>query len=435
MLNYECKVETKGPIRRELTISVKPDSIQEYITKQLNNLRKTAKIKGFREGKVPLTMIKQYYMQDVKSDVYSKVIRDSYVQALEANKIFAVGMPEIETKSGADLKDGEALIFTAKIEIFPEIEVKDIAKVKVTRQSPDVTEADIEKSINNIRESHAEVVPNENYNGPAKTDDICEISFTGHVGGDAMPELQGENRQIQIGSKNFMAEFEDALIGMKKGETKTFPIPFAEDFSEPKLAGKTAEFTVTVHEFKKKELPELDDEFAKRFKMETSADMRKKVIETLTEDRARESREKLKENVLTEICSMHKFEVPSGLIRSQVEYLVKENMEYLKRQGFTEKMIRDYLEKNTEQLQKRAEEQVRTSLILDKIAEEQKIKVEAKDLDLEYTKLSERLNLPPDQVRQLYEKDENAIRQLRYRIKEDRTIEYVLGQVKVTDAK
>ncbi|MBI3555987.1 MAG: trigger factor [Deltaproteobacteria bacterium] len=435
MLNYECKVETKGPIVRELTISVKPDSIQEYIAKQLNNLRKTAKIKGFREGKVPLQIIKQYYMQDVKSDVYSKVIRDSYVQALEANKIFAVGMPEIETKSGSSLNDGEPLTFTAKIEIFPDIEVKDISKVKVTRQSPDVTEADIEKSINNIRESHAEVVPNETYSGPAKTDDICEISFKGHVGGEALPELQGENRQIQLGSKSFMEEFEDALIGMKKGDTKTFPINFAADFSEPKLAGKTAEFTVTLHEFKKKQMPELDDEFAKRFKMETSQDLRKKVVETLTEDRARESREKLKESVLGEICGMHKFEVPSGLIRSQVEYLVKENMEYLKRQGFTEKMIREYVEKNTEQLQKRAEEQVRTSLILDKIAEEQKIKVEAKDLELEYTKLSERLNLPPEQVRQLYEKDDNAIRQLRYRIKEDRTIDYVMGQVKVTDAK
>lgn len=435
MLNYESKVEVKGPIRREITITVKPDSIQSYIEEQLNALRKTAKIKGFRAGKVPLTIIKQYYMQDVKSDVFSKVVRDSYVRALEENKIYAVGMPEIETKSGADLKEGENLTFTAKVEIFPEVELKDLSKIKVTRQSPDVKDEDIEKSVQNIRESHAEIVPNESYNGPAKTDDVAEISFEGTVDGKVLDELKGDNRQIQIGQKQYMEEFENQLIGMKKGETKEFDFTFPPEFTDPNLAGKTAKFKVTVHEFKKKDLPAFDDEFAKRFKMETSLELRKKIAETMKEDRERESRDKLKEAVLRELCDLHKFEVPAGLVRSQVEYLMRENMEYLKRQGFTEKMIRDYLEKNQGQLQGRAEEQVRTSLILDKIAQDQNIKVEDKDLDHEYAQMAARLNLPPEQVRQIYGSDENALRQLRYRIKEERTIEYVLGQVKVTDAK
>lgn len=435
MLNYECKVENKGSIRRELTISVKPDSIQAYMDKQFNALQKTASVKGFRKGKVPLTVLKRYYLEDVKSDVFSKVVRDSYLQAMDDNKIMAVGQPEIEAKSGTTLNEGEALTFTATIEVFPEIELKDLGKIKVTRQSAEVSDADIEKSIQNIRDSHAEVVPNEAYSGPAKTDDIVEISFKGKVNGEQLDMLTAENRQIQLGAGQFMQEFEDAVIGMKKGETKTFPVPFAADFSEPKLAGKTAEFEVTVHEFKKKQLPELDDEFAKRFKMETALELRKKITETLKEDRAKESRDKLRESVLSELCNLHKFDVPSGLVRSQVEYLMRENAEYLKRQGFTEKMVREYFEKNMEQLNKRAEEQVRTSLILDKIATDQNIKVEGKDLDVEYAKVAERVNMPVDQVRGLYEKDENALRQLRYRMKEDRTIEHVLSHVKITNAK
>ena len=207
--------------------------------------------------------------------------------------------------------------------------------------------------------------------GPARTDDILEVTFKGTVDGEALDVLQGENRQIQIGAKQFMDEFENGLIGMKKGATKTFTMPFAADFSEPKLAGKTAEFTVTVHEFKAKQLPEVNDEFAKRFKMETALELRKKITDTLKEDREKESREKLREGVLTEVCGLHKFEIPAGLIRSQVEYLMRENAEYLKRQGFTEKMIHEYFEKNTSELSKRAEEQVRTSLILDKIAQDQ----------------------------------------------------------------
>lgn len=435
MLNYECKVENKGPISRELTISIKSDTIQEYIDSQLQALSRTAKIKGFRQGKVPLQIVKRYYLDDVKSDVFSKVIRDSYIRALEENKIFAVGSPEIETKSGSDLKEGETLTFTAKVEVFPEIQVGDLTKIKATRLSTDVTDEDVEKSIKNIRDSNAAVVPNENYDGPAKDGDIVEVSFSGTVDGEALDVLKADNRQIEIGSKQFMEEFENALIGVKKGETKNFPLPFPKEFSEPKLAGKTAQFTVNVHEFKKKELPEWNDEFAKRFKLDSILEMRKKVAETLKEDRERESREKLKETVLSELVKTHKFEVPAGLVRSQVEYLMRENTEYLKRQGFTDKMVRDYLEQNKGQLETRAEEQVRTSLILDKIASDQKIAVESKDLDHEFSKMSERLNLPSEQVRGLYEKDENALRQLRYRIKEDRTIEYVLAQVKVTAAK
>lgn len=433
MLNYECKVETKSPIRRQLTISIKPDSIQKYIEKQLNTLQKTVKMNGFRAGKVPLSLVRKHYLQDVKNDVFSKMVRDSYVQALEENKIVAVGMPEIEAKSGADLNEGEELTFTASVEIFPEIEIQDLSKIKIKRQSAEVTDEDVEKSVKSLLENHAELIGSEGYEGPAKTGDFLDLSFKGTVGGEALDVLKGDNRLVEIGSKQFMEDFENGLIGMKKGETKTFPLSFAKDFSDPKLAGKTAEFTVTVHEFKKKQIPQFDDDFAKRFKLETSLELRKKIAETLKEDRETKSRETLKEELLRSLCEKHKFEVPAGLTSSQLEYLMKENAEYLKRQGFTEKMIREYFEKNLAEMQKRAEDQVRASLVLDKIAEQQQIKVNKEDLDHEYSKISSRINLKPEQVKQMYSQDENAVRQLRFRIKEERTIEYVLGQVKIAD--
>lgn len=434
-MNYQCKVESKSPIRRQLTISVPPEAIQEYIDQQFERLKKTAQIKGFRAGKVPLSILKQQYMADVKADVFSKVIRDSYVKALEENKLLAVGTPEIQTKSNGALAEGQALEFTATIEVFPEIKISDLTKLKATGKSSAVTEADIETSMKNLRENHADVVPDETAIGPVKTDDFVVISFQGSVGGEQLDVLTGDNRTMQVGSGNYMKEFEDNLIGMKKGETKSFDMDFPNEFNEPKLAGKTAKFEVTVHEFKKRELPELNDEFAKRFKLETALELRKKVVDTLTEDRSREAKEALRNSVIEALLKAHDFEVPSGLVASQLEYLVRENTDYLKRQGFTEKMIRDYLEKNQEQLSGRAGEQVKASLILDKIAEEQKIRADEKDLDLEYTKIAGRINLQLDQVRGLYEKDENAIRQLRFRIKEEKVMDYILGQVKVTEEK
>lgn len=435
MLNYECKVETKSPIRRALTISVKPESIKEYMDEQYANLQKTAKIKGFRAGKVPMTLIKQYYAQDVKENVFSKVVRESYTRALYDNKISAVGMPEIEAQSGAELKEGEPLTFVATIEVFPDIKITDLSKIKVERPSGEVTDEDIEKSIQNLRESHGEMVPNESYSGPAKAGDFMDITFKGTVDGESLESLQGENRLIELGAKHYMEEFENALIGMKKGENKDFAVSFPAEFSEPKLAGKNAQFNVTVHEFKKRELPNLDDEFAKRFKMETALELRKKMTESLKEDRERTAREGLKENLLRSLVEAHGFEVPTGLISSQVEYLMRENMQYLKQNGFTEKMIRDYLGKNQDEINRRAEEQVRASLILDKVAQENDVKVEDADLDSEFSKIASRVNIPAEQVRGLYEKDNNALRQLRFRIKEDRAIDLLLSQVKVFDAK
>ena len=435
MLNYECKVESKSPIRRELTISVKPESIQEMMDEQFKRVQKTAKMKGFREGKVPLNLVKQYYGEDVKSNVFSRAIRESYVKALEDNKLMAVGSPEIEPKSGADLSGSEALTFVASIEVFPEIKVKDLGKIKIERPSPEVTDADIEKSILNLREGHSEVVPDESNQGPARDGDHLDISFKGTLDGKELDSLKGDNRLVHLGSKQYMEEFERALIGMKKGETKDFTLDFPVDFSDSDLSGKTVNFNVTVHEFKKKQLPELDDEFAKRFKMETALELRKKLVETLKEDREREARDGLKENLMKALVEAHEFEVPKSLVTSQLEYLVKENVTYLKRQGFTDKMSKDYLDSNREGLTKRAEEQVRASLILDKIAQDQDVKVEQADLDLEYSKMADRLKIPVEQVRGLYENDENARRQLRYRIKEERAVEYCLSQVKVADAK
>lgn len=434
-MNYECKVETKSSIRRQLTISIKPDTIKGFIEQQLSSLQKTAKLPGFRQGKVPLHMIKQYYMEDVKSKVFSNVIRETYIKALEDNKIEPVGMPEIQPTKGADLNEGEDLEFTAMVEIFPEVKVKDLNKLTVARPMSDVTDEDIEASLNNLRENNAEMIVDAGNQGPAKEGDYLELTFKGTVEGKTRDNLKGDNRLVQIGGGQYMKEFEHALVGMKKGESKSFPVKFPAEFGEPSLAGKEVQFDVTVHEFKKKQLPELNDDFAKRFKMETGLELRKKVVETLTEDRKREATEKLKENTLRVLVEHHEFEVPKALVRQQIEYLVKENADYLMKNGFTEKMVRDYLEKNRQQLEKRAEEQVRASLLLDRIAEDQSIKVEGADLEHEFTKVSQRVNIPTEQVKQLYEKDQSALRQLRFKIKEERTIEYILGQVKTVDEK
>lgn len=430
MMNYECKVENKSDISRELTISVKPDSIKQYIEKQFEVLQKRAKIKGFRQGKVPMAILRKEFFNDVKADAVSKLIQDCYSLAVEQNNIKAVGNPQIVPKSGWELKDGESFVFTANVEIFPEIKLNDLKKISLSRTSAEVTDEDIEKSIESLRQSHAEVVPDEDRTSAAKNEDYVVITFAGTLGGESKDELKGENRLVQIGKRSYMEDFETQLIGMKKGETKEFDVTFPADFTDKLYAQKTVHFTVTLHEFKKQVLPEIDDEFAKRFKLETALELRKKITESLKETKADEAQNKLKGDLVQELIKANPFAVPSHFVTTQLEFLVKENMEFLKQRGFTQKMIEEYVTKNVESLKTKAEEQVRVSLIFDRIAQDNEIKVEAADLDREYAKISEREQLPVEKVKE-YLNNEDSLRQLRFRIKEDRTVDYILSQVKM----
>lgn len=431
MTNYECKIENKSDISRELTISVKPESIKEYIEKQFEILQKRAKLKGFRQGKVPMAILKKEYFNDVKADAVSKLIQDTYSLALEANNLRAVGSPQIVPKSGWELKDGESFIFTAKVEIFPEIKLNDLKKISVKRESSEVTDEDVEKSIENLRQSHAEVVPDEDRKSAAKEDDFIVVTFVGTLEGQAKEELKGENRLIQIGKRSYMEGFEKQLVGMKKGETKEFDVTFPADFTDKLYAEKTVHFTVTLHEFKKQVLPEVDDEFAKRFKLESALELRKKISESLKETKAEDVQNNLKNTLVQELIKANPFEVPSHFISTQLEFLIKENMEFLKQRGFTQKMIEEYVRKNIDSLKLKAEDQVRVSLIFDRIAQDNSIKVDADDLEREYAKISEREQLPVEKVKE-YLNNEDSMRQLRFRIKEDRTVEYILSQVKMT---
>ncbi|MGE4233858.1 MAG: trigger factor [Bacteriovoracia bacterium] len=431
MLNFECNVENKSSIRKQLNIKIQPDSIKAYIEKQYASLQKTVKLKGFRQGKVPLNIIKQYYGADVKNDVFSKIVRDSYIRALEDNKLYAVGLPQIETKSGSDLADGAALEFSATIEIFPEIKLGDMSKINVKRESEKLTDKEFDEQLERIRQSRAQVLPDESNSGPVKVGSIVTVSFSGEVDEKPLENLKSENRVVEVGNKQFMQEFEDALIGMKTGDSKTFDLPFAKEFGDKTLAGKTAKMTVQVHEFKKREVPELNDEFAKQLQFETLDALKTKVRTDLQEQKKENVYSKLKEDLLKELIAKNPFEVPNALIDSQYEYLVKENSYMLQREGVDLNNLPKELQERFKSL---AEDQVRASLILNQIGSEQEIKVEPADFEFEYKKMAEKMNLPIEQVQSFYDGDEEGKKQLRHRIKETRTIDWLLSKVKVDSA-
>ena len=435
-LRYESKVETTSAIGRRFDISIAPESVQTYLNTRFQALQKTATIKGFRKGKVPINLVKQYYSAEVKTDVLKKLVSESFWRAAQEHKVTPVGTPEINELKGDNLDQGQPLTFQAKVEILPEIKMADLKSVRIQKFTDEVTDKDVEASLQNMRESHAEVKSYEGLEAEDSTrkaadGDYVEISFEGTLAdGKTHDSLKGSHHLVKIGGRRFMAEFETGLVGMKKGEQKSVTVNFPTDFPDELVAGAAVSFLLTLHEIKHTLLPELDDVFAKRYKLETLVELRERVKKQLLEDRKREAKDKTKESMIKALIEKHEFEVPRALIDAEARTIVEDTVSHMQKQNFTEKMVRTEILSLMNEIRASAEQRVRAFLLFDRIAEVNKLEVEDADLENEYSEMAKSINSTVEQVKQFYAAHEDAVRRIQHRIKEDRVMGFLLQQVK-----
>jgi len=435
-LKFQCQVVEKSQILRELSISIEQSSIQGYVESSLNRLQKTTALKGFRKGKVPMSMIRQYFMGDVKADVVKQVVSDSFWQAVREKNISPVGSPEISDLKNVDLEEGTQLSFTAKVEIFPQIKLKDLSKVKAKTFTATMQEDEVTKTLENLQNSHAEILSAEDdasYNRAAKDGDTVELSFEGTVDGAPNDRLKGSHQIVKVGGKRFMQEIEDGIVGMKKGDTKKVTVKFPENFPDDVVAGKNVPFELQLHEIKKVTLPALDDEFAKRFKLETLDELKTKIRQNLEDEKTREAATKTKDSIIRAVVQSHEFEVPKTLIETETKAITDEFAQNLSRQGFTDKMIQSELSRRLAELESAAQDRVKAFLLLDRISEEHKIEATEEDFLKEYTEMSKNVGASIDQVKEFYARSEDALRRLSHRLKEDRVVDFLKGKVKIEE--
>lgn len=457
LTDISVQVEKASAISRKLTIKVSAQVVADRFEKGLLEVAKTAKIKGFRPGMVPLPMVKKFYGDDVRHHVFHKLVDESYSEALKKEKIQAVGQPKIDTPESKEAKKGHAeheghdhddhtghvldenkeLTFTATVEVLPEIDVKGYTGLAVSRGNDTVTDADLEKALNDIIASQASLTTTE-ATYAAKKSDYVDLEFKGGLvtdaGLDERPGMSGQ-RLIEIGSDQLIEGFEANLIGMKKGETKTFKVPFPGDYFEKELAGKMAEFTCTVHEVKQKQLPKMDDELAKQTGYESVADMKAKAREHLEGEKKGETERKLRSDLLAALIEKNTFDVPQSLVQAQTRALAQDVASNLKNQGFNDSMIQEALMTEMANLKKRAENQVRASLVLEAIAKKEKLEVESKDIDAELVQMAKNMKVEESKVRDFYHANPRRRDDLEFRLREEKTMKFLLEKAKVKQEK
>ncbi len=458
-MKFNVEVEKTSSIVRKLKVRVPAEEVKSHLDRGFMSVQKSATLKGFRPGQAPISMIKQFYGDDVRHRVLHSLIDESFDAAVRQESLSPVGQPKIDTSAhktgeGAhdhSIQEDQDLVYTAIVEIFPEVQAKNYTGLKLNREVVSVTDEMVEKVVKNLLDSQAQLVPvggglakadGTSSSRPAEKGDFVDASFSGGIVTDSGIEHREDmkgSRLIEIGSNSMIPGFEDQLIGMRAGESKTFRIRFPENYgagteiSEAQaIANKEAEFNVTAQEVKEKKLPELDDEFVKQMGYESIADLKAKAKDYLVRERTQESESKLQSAIVSQLIERNPFDVPSALVDSQTQLLAKEWSEELKRQGYPEKVIQDSIRGDLKTLRSRAENQVRASLILESISGQEKITVSDSEVQSEIANQSKSSQIEISQLEDFYAKNPGRKGDLEFRMRQERAIKFLVDKAEIS---
>ena len=261
----QVSVEATGNLERRLRVEVPAERINKEIENRLRRVGKTAKIKGFRPGKVPAKVIRQRYGDQVRQEVLSEMMQTSYSEALQRESLVPAGGPQIHPERAGD---EEGLVYTATFEVYPEVELADLDRISVTRPVVEITEADVDDMMENLRKQKAEW---ESVDRPAAEGDKVIVDFEGSIKGEPIENGKGEQIPVVLGEGRMIEDFEKALTGVSAGDEKTFKVKYPKDYPAEELAGKKAEFKAVIHEVQEQVLPPLDEELANAYGVEEEA--------------------------------------------------------------------------------------------------------------------------------------------------------------------
>ncbi len=424
--------QTQDACKREIQVEVPADVVAQETNTLVERFQKMARVPGFRRGKVPASVIRQRFADDIKQEVMETLMPRYIRQEAESQGLNMVSTPRV---TDVHLHEGEPLRFKASFEILPEVEISGYQELRAEHPDISVSEEEVEKALNNIREQHATYTPVEER--PLQDGDYAQASFHGVPKDQGAPAegqkpLQPVNVDdvlVEIGGSNTVTEFSDNLRGARAGDERTFDVAYRDDFSDQRLAGKTMAYTVQVKGIKTKQLPALDDAFAKELSSFANLDALKQHIrKSLEEDKQRTSEHEAKDKLLDELVRRHDFPVPESLVERQIDVRLERGLRALAAQGMrTEDMKRmDFSRLRTGQ-REAAMREVKSSLILEKIADAEHIEVSDDELNKELEMVATQTRQPVESVRARLTQD-GALDRIRNRLRSEKTLDFLYRQ-------
>jgi trigger factor len=422
------QIEDVSSIKKKLSFEVAAEQVDAEIRKTYQKIAKTAKVKGFRPGKIPQAVLEKYYAPQMEEQVLGRLINDSYFKALVEHRISAVSDPEIVESS--PLEKGKAFSYEAEVEVKPEIEVKDYTGLILQKESFEPDPQVVKDRLEELRvgRSQMEVSSREE----ARGGDFVVIDFEGFVDGEAFEGGKAEGHVLELGSGSFIPGFEEQLEGMKREEGREIEVTFPEEYGNKELAGKPATFKVRLREIKEKVLPELDDEFAKGFGLESFDKLREEIDTSyLTQEKNRIDGD-LRERLMNALIEHNPVEVPEAMVSNQLDYMLGNVRNRMQSQGMSLEMLGLNEDSFKQMYRETAVKQVQGSLILEAVAKQENLKVEDSEIDGKLEEIAAMANAPLDAVKKHYAGDD-ARRGLIMQIAEEKVVRFLLDNSTVEE--
>jgi trigger factor len=415
---------------KKFTFNYEQVDLTKQIQAALVDKQRNANLKGFRKGKAPLDMVKKLFGPQVENDALSRFVSEEFYAALKKENIRAVGYPSF---ANTKYEGGNNVAFEATVEIVPEFELKDFSNYTFKKDDDKVSAEDIENLKKQFLGAKAELAEVTEATAKLQKGQSAVLNFEGERKDGTKPEnMKANDYMLEIGSGQFIPGFEDGMMGMKKGETKVITLNFPADYHEADLQNEPVKFKVDLLEIKERKFPELTDELAKELGYESVADFNKKSTDRLTVQKKREVQAKLQQQILEKIIEDNKFDVPQALVEDQKQSVRQDLSRTLKQQGFNDEMIGMYFERWAADVNQKAEFQVRSGLILDKLAKKFNIESTESDLDVKVEEMAAQSGMKRDDLAHFYKSNANVKRNLMYAIREEKTFEKVIAGMKVS---
>jgi len=424
--SLKIDVEETSPVLRKLTVAVASQEVDQKINNAYQVWGKKAKVKGFRPGKAPRPILQRYFGKQIEEEVSQELLRASLDEAIKEVNLHPV-MIRFPDKF-PPLVAGDDYRFAVEVEVNPDFTPQDYLGVQLQDAPVVVTDEMVDKRLDEIREHNAVLTPVEGR--PIQTGDWAIFDYDTIINGEPVEGGRAENYFLEVGLHKFNPQVEDYLVGKSIGFQGELPVDLPADFYNPLLAGRSVTFKLSIKDIQQREVPTLDDDFAKNLggQFQTAADLRQAVREDLTKRAEDQRRSDLREQLLTAILEKNSFEVPPALVRQEQEGMLREQMNLIQRRGLN--LVGMDQEKMMAAMAPMAERRTRSHLILDKIAEAEGVNVSDADLDAGYDKIAAAVNDTPANVKRFYQENylvTDLIRQLR----EDKTVDLLLDRANV----
>jgi trigger factor len=420
-------VEEISSIKKKVSIEIPGDEVTKEVDSFYKDLGKKANIKGFRPGKVPRNILERYFKDYVKAEVVQKLIGESYPKALTEANLEPVAPPVIDP---GEFSEGKSFQYSAVIDVKPDIKLEGYTGLKIEGKKEELKDEEVEQRLKSLQNLHANL-KTVSEGRPIQTGDYVIVDYEASVGGKPLEGAKALDFTVEVGSGQFIPTFEEKLIGLNPGEEKEIEVSFPEDYGYQKWAGKTILFHVKIKEIKEKILPVLDDEFAKDLGDYSSLEeLKTKLRGEIEKEKELALERQLKDQVVDQLLEANPFEVPESLVEEQAKALASDMKLRLAAQGMDLKNLGVTEEKLQGDYKAMAQKQVKTFLILEKIASQEGIAATDEEADERLKEMAERMHQKFDVVKRYYEKN-GLLPEVKAGILRDKTLHFLLEKANV----